>query len=235
MVFYPTIHNQTAQLDKSFNSIPASARALFTDTPDLFSPVGYLSSQLFYLMLPLLLTVLAIGLGSSLIAKEEDSRTIELLLSRPVSRQKLLAQKALAGASILAVVGLVSFVCTWAACELASLDVGAGAVGVATLYSVALAAVFGAIALLVASLGRWGRLASIGVAAMVGLVSYLVSSLVSVVGWLKWPAKFLPNHYYHPGEILHGSYEWWPLLGFGVVIAVCVGVAVLAFFKRDVG
>ncbi|MBI2368924.1 MAG: MFS transporter [Deltaproteobacteria bacterium] len=48
-------------------------------------------------MLPLLLSVLTIGLGSRLLAKEESEGTLELLLARPVSRAKLLAAKAMAG------------------------------------------------------------------------------------------------------------------------------------------
>jgi len=235
MAFYPTIHDQTVQLNKSFNDIPASAKALFTDTQDLFSPVGYLSSQLFYLMLPLLLSVLAIGLGSSLLAKEEEAGTMELLLSRPVSRRSVVGQKAVAGAAILTIVGLISLLSTWLFCKWAKVDVGITEIGVATLYSLALAAVFGVIALLVASLGRLGRLASIGVAAMLGLVSYVVASLSSVVSWLEWPAKVLPNHYYHPGDMLNGRYEWWPLLGFGIFVLACGALAAWAFSDRDIG
>jgi len=235
LIFYPSIKNQTAQLDKSFDQIPQSAKALFTDTQDLFTPVGYLSSQLFYLMLPLLLAVLAIGLGSSLIAREEDSGTIELLLSRPVSRSSLLVQKALAGLVILFVVSAVCLLVILGLNNAVGLHIGAEPIAVATLYSFALAALFGAVALAVASTGRAGRLASVGVAAMVGLASYLVASLSSVVSWLEWPAKLAPNHYYHPAEILSGHYEWWPLVGYTAVIAVLLVAAVTSFRRRDIG
>ena len=235
LAFYPAIRNQTGQLDKSFAQIPQSAKALFTDTQDLFSPVGYLSSQVFYLILPLLLSVLAIGLGSSLIAKEEDSATIELLLSRPVSRAKLLLQKAFAGLLILLSVSVCSFAVTALLCRVVGLHVGIVALGLACLYSFMIAAVFGAVALMVASIGRAGRLASVGVAAMVGLLSYLVASLDSVVTWLKWPAKLVPNHYYHPSDILQGHYTWWPLAGYGIAICVLAIIAVIGFARRDVG
>lgn len=235
LIFYPSIKNQTAQLDKSFNQIPQSAKALFTDTQDLFSPVGYLSSQLFYLMYPLLLSVLAIGVGSSLIAKEEDAATMELLLSRPVSRTSLLLQKYLAGLGILFAVSLITSLVIAGLCRAVSLNVGLAALLAACFYSFALAALFGAVAFFVASLGRAGRLASIGVAAMVGLVSYLVASLTSVVSWLKWPAKLTPNHYYHPGDILYGHYSWWPIAGYLVAIIILIILSVLAFRRRDIG
>ncbi len=234
LAFYPTIRNQTSQLDQSFNQLPESAKALFTDTQDLFSPVGYLSSQLFYLMLPMILSILAIGMGSSLIAREETDGTLELLLSRPVSRARLLTNKALAGVSILFIVGAVALAVIVAMCALVNMDVGLANVTVATIYSIALAGLFGAIAFFMSSMGLYGRLASIGVTALIALLSYILSSLEGVVSWLKWPAKILPNHYYHPGEILVGQYSWRPLVVF-IIISVALGfLSWIAFRRRDI-
>lgn len=233
LIFYPTIRNQTSQLDKSFNQIPASAKALFTDTQDIFSPVGYLSSQLFYLMLPLILSILAIGMGAGLLSKEESDGTMELLLSRPISRGRLLANKALAGLVVLAIVGGVTTGVIVAMCKLINMDVGLGYVAIASLYSTTLALLFGSIALFIASLGRAGRLASIGVSALVGFGGYIIASLSSVVSWLEWPAKFFPFHYYHPGDILNGRYTWWPLLCFAGISIIFGFLAWLAFRRRD--
>ncbi len=233
LAFYPTIRDQTAQLDQSFNQIPESARALMTDTQDLFSPVGYLSSQLFYLTLPMLLTILTINLGSGLVAKEESSGTIELLLSRPISRTRLLIEKAIAGFIITALVGLVSLAVTILMSELTNLNVGIGYLAMATIYATVLALLFGAIAYFMSSLGRSGRLASIGVAAFIALVGYIIASLAAAVSWLKWPAKLTPNHYYKPGEILYGNYRWWPLVCF-LLIVVALGIfSAIVFRRRD--
>lgn len=231
LAFYPTIRDQTSQLDQSFNDLPQSAKALMTDTQDLFSPVGYLSSQLFYLNLPMLLTVLAISLGTGLVAKEESSGTIELLLSRPISRTRLIAQKALAGIVILAFVSLVSLLATVLMCKLINMNVSLGYIAIATVYAAALASLYGAIAYFMASLGRSGRLASIGVAAFIALVGYIIASLASAVSWLKWPAKFTPNHYYKPGEILQGNYRWWPFICF-LLITLALGILAAVVFRR---
>ena len=74
MAFYPVIRDQQAQLEKSFEQLPESAVALFSDTGDFFSPVGFLSGQIFYLMMALLMGALAIGAGASLIARELTRR-----------------------------------------------------------------------------------------------------------------------------------------------------------------
>lgn len=233
MIFYPTIRNQTNQLDKSFNQIPESAKVLITDTQDLFSPVGYMSSQIYYLMLPLIFSILTIGMGSSLLAKEENDNTLELLLSRPLSRGRLVAQKALAGIVIFAIVGAVTLLSTLVMTKAVNMDISLVNVTVATLYSMALSLLFGAIAYFIASLGRAGRLASIGVAVLMALVGYIVSSLAQMVPWLKWPAKFFPFHYYHAGDLLTGNYAWRSFVSF-VGISIILGVlAWLAFRRRD--
>lgn len=233
LIFYPTIRNQTGQLDQSFNNLPQSAKSLFTDTQDLFSPIGYLSSQVFYLMLPMLLAVLSIGLGSSLIAKEESDGTIELLLSRPISRGRLVAGKGIAGLVITAVVGLAATSAVILMCWAINMNVGLVNVLITGIYATVLAMLFGSIAFWVASLGRLGRGASIGVAALIALGGYIISSLVSMVSWLKWPAKVSPTHYYRPGEMLAGQYEWKPLAVFVVIILAFGLLAWLSFRRRD--
>src|SRR4051812_24068703 len=92
MLVYPSIRDQADQLNKVLNQLPAGLRDLKTGSSsvDVASPVGYLNSQLYYVTLPLLLIILAITRGSALLGKDEQDHTLELLLSRPISRGKLL-------------------------------------------------------------------------------------------------------------------------------------------------
>lgn len=233
LVFYPTIRDQSAQLDKSFNSIPQTAKQLFTDTNDIFSPVGYLSSQMFYLMMPLLLGILAISLGTSLVGKEERDNTIEMLLARPVSRGRLLFGKALAGLVIVVLVGAVGSLFAALMCRLVGLAVPIPSVSAAGAAVVLLALTFGAIAFLLTALGRAGRAAAIGLSALVALGGYIVVSLAASVSWLRWPAKIFPFNYYHAGDLLTGHYDWNNVWYFAGVIAGCLILSWLAFRRRD--
>src|SRR5690606_32132476 len=104
LIFYPSFKDQAEALEKSFENLSDSVVALIGGSTDFFSPVGYMSSQIHFIMLPLLLGILTIGLGSSLLAREETENTIESLLARPISRGELLFAKAAAG---LIVTGIV--------------------------------------------------------------------------------------------------------------------------------
>lgn len=233
LVFYPTIKNQSAQLNKSFDQIPQTAKQLFTDTSNIFSPIGYLSSQIFYLMLPLLLGILAINQGMSLVGKEERENTIEMLLARPVSRGRLVSGKAAAGLAIVVSISVLSTLFTALMCKLVGLDIATvyileagAAVGLMSLS-------FGAVAFMLTALGRSGRAASIGITAMYALGGYILVSLAPTITWLRWPAKIFPFNYYHSAELLTGSYNWLNALFFAALIAGCMVVSWLAFRRRD--
>jgi ABC-2 type transport system permease protein len=234
LAFYPTIRDQQAELEKSFSQLSDSAIALFSDTGDFFSPVGYLSGQIFYLMMPLLLGILAIGLGASLVGREEREGTLELLLARPISRSKLILSKAAVGILIVFIVGLLGTVVTAIMSKLVNLPVPLDNIMLAGLASVGLSLSFGAVAFMITTLGRGARAAAIGVAALFAIAGYLLSSLAATVDWLKWPAKALPFEYYQPAAILEDNYNWMNILFVIGVVLVSGLVSWIAFRRRDI-
>jgi len=233
LIFYPTIRDQAPQLDKSLGSLSQTTKQLFTDTNDLFSPLGYLSSQMFYLMMPLLIGVLAINLGMSLIGREEYNNTIELLLARPVSRSRLLFGKAAAGLLIIVLVGAFSVLFAAVMAKLVHLDVAAPFILQAGAAVILMAVNFGAVAFMLTALGRSGRAAAIGISAVYALGGYILVSLSNSVEWLRWPAKLFPFNYYHSRELLSGTYNWANALYFILATAACLAIAWLAFGRRD--
>ena len=234
MVFYPTFKDQAAALEKSFANLPDAALQLFGGSADFFSPVGFLNSQIFFLMLPLLLTVLAISLGSSLLAREEQEMTVELLLARPVSRSKLLAAKILTGIAILTIVALVATLTTAVCNKVYHVDVNTSYILLASFDCWLLSLATGAIAFVLTCTGR-ARGAAIGFAALIGIGGYLISSLSGTVDWLKTPSKALPFHYYQPEAILRGTIDWAQMLFPLAIIVVCGLLSFVAFRRRDIG
>jgi ABC-2 type transport system permease protein len=232
---YPSFKDQAAELDKSLAQLPDTAKALFSDTPDFLSPVGYLSSQIYYLMLPLILSILSIGLGASLIAREEQEHTIELLLARPISRTGLLVGKALSGLAILVIVSCVNLAVTIPAVWWAGFDgVSASGIIMVTLVCLVLSAIFGTLAFALSAIGHSAKSLSLGIAALVALGGYIISSLESTVEWLRWPSKLFPYHYFHPSEIIGGDFTTKSFVGFIAAVLVLGVVAWIAFRRRDI-
>lgn len=233
LAFYASFRDQAAQLNQVLDRLPSAARSLFAgDNSSLLSPEGFLNARLYYLMLPLLLGILAIGLGSSLVAKEEDDGTLELLLARPVSRARLLAAKALAGFFIVAAVSLVALVTTLIVCRLVQLNEPVSRIILANFLCLLLSLLFGAIAFCLTTIGR-ARSWSIGLSVLIALGGYIIASLESTVHWLHQPAKILPYHYYRPNDILQGNFVWQNAVGFLAAIAALGFISWLAFRQRD--
>lgn len=234
VIFYPTFKDQAAALQKSFESLPDAALQLFGGSADFFSPVGFLNSQIFFLMLPMLLSILSIGMGTSLLGREEQDGTIETLLARPISRARLLLAKAKAGAVVLAVVASASLLVTVVLARIVGLtEVSALQITETTFACFMLSLSFGAIAFLLTTIGR-ARAASLGITAFIALGGYLISSLANTVSWLKTPSLFFPFHYYRSEAILRGTFQWFDILIFVAIIAVCGTLSWLSFRRRDI-
>lgn len=232
MIFYPTFKDQAAELQKSFETLPDAAVQLFGGSTDFFSPVGFLNSQVFFIMLPLLLGILAIGMGSSLLAKEEQSRTIESLLARPVSRSRLLAGKGIAGVIILTIVTAVGVVTTLITARIVDLEVGVAQLLAVSLVCYLLAMSFGIIPFALAASGK-ARGASLGLGTTLAIGGYLVVSLSGTVSWLKLPSKLFPFYYYQSEAILRSTYQWANVWFFVALIVVGAAIAWATFRHRD--
>lgn len=233
MLFYPSFKDQAAELEKSFADLPPAAVQLFGGSTDFFSPVGFLNSQIFFLMLPLLLGMLAVSLGGSLLAREEQDKTIEMLLAKPISRSKLLLSKMIAGSIILGVVSLLVGSATVVTSSIIGIGISSSAIWLACLSCFLLSWSTGSVALLVTALGR-ARSAALGIAALIGVGGYLVVSLSGTVEWLEAPSKIFPFYYYRSEAILNGAYNAAHTIYFVGLGVVCGGLAILAFRRRDI-
>jgi len=230
---YPTVHSNPG-LNKLAQDYPEALQAFiaFGGAVDYSSAAGYLGIELFSLMVPLLLLVAAIGTGAGAIAGEEERGTLELLLANPVSRTRVVLEKAVALGLELAGLGLVLWLALWVGSVATGMDISVGHLAAATLSAVLLALAYGAIAILLgAATGR--RALAIGVTAAAGVAAYLVNGLAPLVHALKVPQKLSPFYHYAAGDPLRHGISAGHL---SVLLAVAVAALALApvfFARRD--
>jgi ABC-2 type transport system permease protein len=229
---YPSIHKEAQQLNQVMSQLPDSIKAM-RGSSDITSPVGYLNGELYYMTLPMLFIIMSIGLGASVLAKDEQAHTLELLLSRPISRGALLAGKALSAVAIVGFVGGVGFVATLLLSKIVGIDIGFWHLFVANLYCLVFSLAYGAIAFLLTATSI-ARRASIGIATLVAFGGYLLASMSSLTTWVANAAKALPYHYYDPYQILVGHTS--PGLGIylAAIFITCAAVSYLSFRRRDI-
>ena len=116
---YPTVRDSPS-LDKFVAQSPEALKAFigFGGAIDYTSAAGYLGGELFSFMVPLLLLLAAIGAGARAIAGEEEVGTLELLLSCPISRRRLVLEKLAALVVETTALGVVLLVSLWVGARL---------------------------------------------------------------------------------------------------------------------
>jgi ABC-2 type transport system permease protein len=181
-----------------------------------------------------LMVLLPMGLGASMIAGERQRGTLEVILSRPISRRALFATHlaTLGGLALLVVAAAIAGTYAGAAAygvagELDPADVALLALDT-WLFLVALASVA------LAASASYDRLATpVGIVIAVLLLGYLLE----VLGTL-WPdAAFLqpytPFHYLRPLEILGGRGDPEDLLVLAGLAVVAAAYGLWRFPRRD--
>ncbi|MGD9704125.1 MAG: ABC transporter permease [Acidimicrobiia bacterium] len=109
---WPTVRGND-DMERVVNDLPTSVRALIGSQEGipLTSAPGYLQARLFSTILPILLLVYAIGLGSRAIGGAEEDGTLQLVVTAPVTRRHIASQRFAASTVLLlglAAVGLLT-------------------------------------------------------------------------------------------------------------------------------
>lgn len=229
---YPSIHKEADQLNQVMAQLPESIRAM-RGSGDITSPIGYLNGELYYFSLPIMFIIIAIGLGAGMIGKEEQSHTLELLLSRPVSRGALITAKAIGAALTLAAIVFVQFVMVAGVGRLFGLTIDVGSLVMANVYCYLLCLSFGAIAFMMTA-SSIARRSSIAVATFFAFGGYLLASMSSLADWVGKLAKLFPYHYYDPYAILSGHQSKGLALYLAIIFAICAVGSYVFFRRRDI-
>lgn len=108
--FYPAVRDEAEDMTKLFEAYPEELfQAFGVEGTDVFSTFeAFLGVEHFSIMWPILVIILTISLGTSAIAGEIDDKTIEILLSQPMSRTKIYIAKYVSSTVIILVFNFVS-------------------------------------------------------------------------------------------------------------------------------
>ncbi len=230
--FYDVFMEQQADFMQMLESYPPEFLAFFGgDAASMATPEGYLGMYGFS-MLPVIVGIFAVIAGSGLLASDEESGRLDLIVAHPVSRAGLfwgrLAGFAVSAAAIL-ILGWLGFAILLGA---STLDVSWGEMALPFLPLLAQVLLYGTLALLFSMLLPARRLAAMA-AGLVMVASYFLSSMAALNENLAAVARFLPYDYFQGGEAMNGLNLTW---FFGLLAASAV-LALLAwwrFLRRDI-
>ena len=231
---YPSVAD-VPELDAIFESMPEAIGRLFVgEVENLTSPEGYLNSQNFIVMLPLIFLVFTIGRGSGAIAGEEERGTLDLLLSYPIRRSRVVLEKFAAMVAATLALGTVSWLSMAAPALVIDMEIPLLRLAEANLSCALLGLTFGTMALAFGC-ATGSRGMSLGGASALAVAAYFVNALAPIVDGLESIQKLSPFYLYIGADPLSNGLD---LVHAGVLAGLCaafLAVGVLLFGRRDLG
>ncbi|MGD0020080.1 MAG: ABC transporter permease subunit [Candidatus Limnocylindrales bacterium] len=230
-ILFPT-YSKLFDLNSMLEKMGPAAKILGASMGDASTLIGFLHIELFSMILPAAIVAFAAGMASGFTAGEESRGTIDVLLSYPVSRRRVVLEKWLAVvlACVVSVVVLWVFAIAGAAISASELPPDRLAEALAMLVLLGLA--FAGIALAISAF-TGNRGASIGVTIALLVAMYLVDALSSIVDGLATIRPLSLFRYYMGGDPLRNGLNLGDAAVLAGVAAVFLAVSVVAFERRD--
>lgn len=232
VAFWPAM-GEGAEMQALIDNMP-EALVVAMGYEGIGSPAGYLESTVFGLLAPILLLVLAITAGARLVGGEEEDGTLELELAHPVSRSRVVAERALVLVVIvLAAVALLAVV-TVGMVALLDMDVAVSALLATSTGLLLLVLAFGLLALAVGALtGRRG--VALAVAAGLAVLGFVGDAVAPLVDWGGVIEAVSPFSWYLGADPLVAGWDPVGLALLGTVGVVALLLALVGFARRDLG
>ncbi|NUR85518.1 MAG: ABC transporter permease subunit [Nonomuraea sp.] len=213
---------------------PGPLRELMGGLQDLTSGTGYLQTVVYQLLVPAFCVACTTIMANKAIAQPEEAGTLELVVTLPIDRKRLVVDRFAALVVGVLIMASVTLLVAFTVERAAGADVPfdrllAGHTGV-----ILLSLFFGCVALAVGAATGKKNLASsvVGVWAVLSYMVITIGQNVPAISWLKWVSPF---HYYADGRPLYEGFPVGDYLVLAGATAVLVLGAVLAFDRRDVG
>jgi len=231
--FYPSFKDMPG-MDAFIENMPEAMGKIFLgEVEDMTSPEGFLNSQLFVLLIPILFLWFAISRGSGAIAGEEESGTLELLLTHPIKRSRILVDKFLSMVIAIMIIGFVVWVSMTLGIMLVDMGISLFRVAEVTLSALLLGLLYGTFALFVGAT-KGSRSLSIGVSSAVGIAGYLVNVLFPIVDRLEPFQKLSPFYYYMGADPLSNGLDFTHVGLLIVATAILLPLSIVMFERRDI-
>lgn len=229
---YPAVRSNREALERVVAAMPRGMLAAFAVT-DVSSPAGHLGGQLFNLLWPLLVGVFAVSSGGASVAREVELGTIELWLTAPHTRARLLLTRFGALLLALTAVSVLSLALTASGMALVGERFSLGAWLAAGAELLLLSYAMAGVATLCSSVSST-RAAASGAASAAWLLAWLFSVLAGLSERLRPLRWCTPFTAFSPQTALAtGRVDVAHLAVLGALAALSVAGAAAAFERRD--
>lgn len=237
VAIFPSLADQAAEFEKLIQTYPEGFLEAFgvEDAAQTFQSIeGFIATEHYSLMWPLILIIMVVSFGSGAIAGEVDRGTIELLLAQPLSRSRIYWGKLVAGMALIFAFALTSAFSVVPFSLLHNVELQlTNHLTIAVLGSLFGWAILGMTMLLSSFSSSRGRVASLSAGILLLMyAAKIIASLKESLEELKYTSFF---HYFdHTNAVINNSIRLENALVFVGAAVVTSLLGWLIFLRRDV-
>ena len=230
---YPAVQKSAGSLNQYLQNLPSAFRNAFLGgSVDFSSPAGFIDTELFSFMGPILILVFAVGFGARAVAGEEEAGTLDMVLAYPVSRRSVILQKFAVLIVMVVAFTLALFVSMVIGTQAAGMGVATGRLLQASALLGLLGLLFGSVAF-VAAAASGRRVVGISAGGGLAWVFYLMNALGQLVHSIHGVRVASPFYYYGGAAPLVRGLDAANVAVFLVATVLALAAALVAFQRRD--
>lgn len=231
VLLYPYI-NAMEGIEEFLGELPPIFQGFLGDVEDMLTPKGYLSSY-FFNYVSVVLVAYGVISGAGAIAGEEKHGTMDLLMSAPVPRWRVVVEKFAAFVvALTGIVVIISIATFFSIAVTPELTVSVGSVLLGMLNLVLLTINFGALTFLL-SAALPSRFSAAQIAAIALVAAYMLSAFAPMSDALDTVQIINPFHYYGGTRILLDGVQPGNVLVLCAVSGVFLALSIFSFERRD--
>ncbi|QED49286.1 ABC transporter permease subunit [Cytobacillus dafuensis] len=239
IIWLLSIFPQFAEGQKSMNDLfeayPESMKQMFgMDRINLGTLIGFYGIEI-YMMTTLLGSIYSALLASNILAKEENEKTIEFLLSKPVSRGRIVLEKLLAVVVNIVILNIVSTISSLIGFQFTKdADVPGKTFALLIIATLLLHLTFAAISFMLSSIMRKTR-NTLSASLAIVIVTYFLNVMSGLSEDLDFLKYFSPFKYVDAANIINENMlEPIYITIMAAIILISISAAFIIYKKKDI-
>ena len=231
--FYPSIRSDPSLTTLKSDALPAGVSTAFGLDADLSVGSAYLNATLFNLILPWLFIAYAVSNGTRMVAGDEDRGLLDVLLSLPVRRDRIVLDRFAALTILIAVLMVFAGAAVWLVGLAVDIGVPVVDIAAAVVATALLGLSVGTVGLAIGALTGRPSLATGGSLAF-ALASYLLDTIGEAVVSIDGLRRVSVFYAAYGNEPASSGFGWSGILALLGLTVVLTAVAVHGFARRDI-
>lgn len=229
---YPTIVKTGEGMNQFLDAFPETLKEIFR-IQDYTSGPGFLSTELFSMMVPLVLIAVGATWGSSATAEEEEKGTADLLFTLPVTRFRITLGKIVATIIACFLLGVITFINIFVGAPLVDMDLSTTNL-LAICFSNFLLGVFFSSVGLIFGVLTGKKSVGLGITTAFAIVSFLFYSLAPLVDTFDYLTPMNPIEWCLGGNQLFDGADY---LGYAKLAGTSIifySIGIILFNRKDI-